>query len=96
MALRHDANQREPLCAKHSIRMPTCGRGRNLRPALTIAAGLVARDRCAVVLGSLVAHTRRGNRGIRAPARVTNDAAKPHFERSDEPATEDSLNAHGG
>ena len=78
---------------------------RNLRrPAITFAAGLIALAIATAVV--LDPHNGRSSAGsdatyssLASPTAATTtatDAATPRFERSNEPATEDSVNAHGG
>jgi hypothetical protein len=86
---------------------------KNLRPAFTIAAGLIA-----LAVATAAVLEQPGGRAsavsdpaaasfvpLAAPAEnqtaIANttsapDAAKPRFQRSDEPALEDSTNPHGG
>jgi hypothetical protein len=72
-----------------------------LRPAAAVAAGAVA---LAIGAFVLVAERNEPAQSHVAPfAATTNtnpaaamDAPKPKFERSDEPAYEDSVQAHGG
>ena len=89
-------------------------RRKNLRPAFTIAAGLVALAiATAAVLdqpggrtpagsdpadSSLVSFAAASAESGTASSSTTSaiDVAKPHFERSDEPVVEDTVNAHGG
>ena len=89
------------------------GNRRNRRPAITLAAGLIALAiATAVVLeqpdGRPSASTDAAMSSLASPATArldgnaasgrtsAVDAATPRFERSDEPAIEDSTNAHGG
>jgi hypothetical protein len=78
---------------------------RNIRrPAITFAAGLIALAiATAVVLdpqgGRLSAGSDATTSSLVSPTAATTtaiDAAAPRFERSNEPAIEDSVNAHGG
>lgn len=85
---------------------------RNIRrPAITFAAGLLALAiATAVVIDQPGGRPSAGNdatvSSLVNPAMATADvnasttsaidATKPRFERSDEPAVEDSTNAHGG
>lgn len=62
------------------------------RPVGRSSAGSTPADSNAVNIASAPTESGFTN----ASASGTFDAAKPHFERSEEPAVEDSVNAHGG
>ena len=78
---------------------------RNIRrPAITFAAGLIALAiATAVVLDPQGGRSSAGSdatvSSLASPTVATTtatDAATPRFERSNEPAIEESVNAHGG
>jgi hypothetical protein len=78
---------------------------RNIRrPALTVFVGLIALAiATAVVVDPTGGRSSAGSdatySSLASPTAATttaSDAATPRFERSDEPAIEESVNAHGG
>jgi hypothetical protein len=89
-------------------------RGKSLRPALAIVAGLIALGVAAAAVldqpgqrtfagsnpaGSSVVNVAAAPAESGSTNAISTSAigsAKPHFERSDEPAVEESVNAHGG
>lgn len=118
MAWRRAGREPEPEPAMNQARLESnsdlkAGR-KNLRPAFTIAAGLIALAvATAAVLEQPGGRTSTGSDPAvasvvplaAAPAEdqttIANttsapEAARPRFQRSDEPALEDSTNPHGG
>lgn len=81
---------------------------KNRRPVFTVAAGLIALAIAAVVvveersghasLGTDPAYSASAAQGTPAATNTISagDSAKPHFERSNEPAYEDTVHPYGG
>ena len=108
MAVRRLRRELTPEPAMHPARLDSNSdpsSSRNIRrPAITVFVGLLA-----VAIATAVVVDPTGGRSaagsdatyssLVSPTAATttaSDAAKPRFERSNEPAIEDSVNAHGG